>query len=163
MATIKRAALSKKNYYLTSKGLEDLQNELNLLRKERRPDLIDRMKQTREFGDVSENSEYYITSQELEMVEARIEELDSILHHVMVITHSATETAVVSLGSTVKVKMDGKISEFTIVGKVEADPSQKRISNESPVGKALIGAKKGDELEISTPSTKFKAKVLEIK
>lgn len=162
MAVIKRAALSKKDYYLTSKGLEDLKNELIFLKKERRPELIDRMKQTREFGDVSENSEYQITSDELEMVEARIEELDSILHHVKVITHADTGDQVVTLGSLVKVKIDGKVQEFTIVGKVEADPAKKRISNESPVGKALIGAKKGDEIEVNTPASKFKIKVVSI-
>lgn len=163
MAIVKRAVLQKKNYYLTSKGLEDLQNELNSLKKERRPELIDRLKQTREFGDISENSEYNATAQELEMVEARIEELESILHHVKVITHEEASKSTVNLGSLVKVKMDGSTSEFTIVGKVEADPSKKRISNESPVGKALMGAKKGDEIEVVTPDQKFKIKVLEIK
>lgn len=161
MATLKRAVLRPtKNIYLTSKGLEDAKTELNFLRKTKRQEIVERIKQAREFGDVSENSEYNAALEEQQLVEARIEELEKVLREAKIIESSQNE--IVSIGSTVKVKIGPEVNEFTIVGRVEADPSKKKISDESPLGKVLLGKKTGEEVEVITPDVRYKCKILEI-
>ena len=162
---IKRAGiqLKPKNVYLTSTGLEKTQAELNFLRKVKRQEVVERIKAAREFGDVAENSEYNAALEEQEMVENRISELEEVIRNAKLIKHEAKDVEFVTIGSTVKVEMDGEIDEFTIVGRVEADPSKKRISNESPLGSVLLGVKKGEVVEVTTPIVKYKCKVIEIK
>lgn len=151
-----------KNTYLTSKGLADAQIELEYLKKTKRAQIADRIRQAREYGDLAENSEYDTAIEEQNLVENRISELENILKSAKVISQKVTDDFVV-IGSTVKVEMEGEVDEFTIVGRVEADPSKKRISNESPLGSALLGAKKGESIEVATPIVRYKCKVLEIK
>lgn len=153
---------SKKSVYVTSAGLSDAKKELEFLKKVRRSEVSDRIQRAREFGDLSENSEYDAALDEQAMVENRIAELEDILKSVKIIS-IAPKVGFVVIGSTVKVEMEDGVDEFTIVGKVEADPSKKRISNESPLGAALLGAKIGEMVEVTTPIVKYHCKVLEIK
>ncbi|MBI2021264.1 transcription elongation factor GreA [Candidatus Daviesbacteria bacterium] len=162
MAT-KRAVAQPKSVYLTSKGLEKTQAELEFLKKIKRKEIADRIAKAREFGDLAENAEYDAAMEDQSLIENRISELEKILRGAKLIKHTAGETDFVTIGSTVKVEMDGELDEFTIVGRVEADPSKKRISNESPLGAALLGVKSGETIEVSTPIVKYKCKVIEIK
>lgn len=151
-----------KNTYLTSKGLSEARLELEYLKKQKRAEIAGRIQQAREYGDLTENSEYDQAMDDQGMVENRIAELESILKNPKVIEEKHTSDFVV-IGSTVKIEMDNEIDEFMIVGRVEADPSKKRISNESPLGGSLLGAKKGEIVEVVTPIIRYKCKVLEIK
>lgn len=154
---------NKKSIYITKEGLVEAQEEFNYLKKTRRLEIANRIQRAREFGDLSENSEYDAAMDEQAMVENRIAQLEDILKSVQVISDAATKTDFVVIGSTVSVEMEGDIDEFTIVGRVEADPSKKKISNESPLGEALLGAKAGETVEVTTPIVRYKCKVLEIK
>lgn len=151
-----------KSVYLTPKGLTDAKEELVHLKKVKRAQIAERIHQAREYGDLAENSEYDAAMEEQALTESRIAELESILKDAKVITKEHDNQFVV-IGSTVKIEMDGEVDEFTIVGRVEADPSKKRISNESPLGSTLLGTKKGEVVEVTTPIVKYKCKVLEIK
>lgn len=152
----------KKGVYLTPKGLSDAKAELENLKKNKRVEIAQKIQTAREYGDLTENSEYDAALEEQNLLENRISELVNIVKEAKVISHEHTCDFVV-IGSTVKVEMDDEIDEFTLVGRVEADPAKKRISNESPLGLALLGAKKGEEVEVTTPIVKYKCKVLEIK
>jgi len=148
--------------YLTSTGLLEAKEELNFLRITKRGEIAERIHQARQYGDLTENSEYDTAIEDQALIENRIAELEGILKNAKVIAEEHTDNFVV-IGSTVKIEMDDGIDEFTIVGRVEADPAKKRISNESPLGIALLGAKKGEEVEVATPIVRYKCKVLEIK
>lgn len=148
--------------YLTSKGLSDAKTEIEFLKKTKRVQIAERIHQAREYGDLAENSEYDAALEEQAMVENRIEELEKLLSNVQVIKTIAQSDFVV-IGSTVNVEMDGETDEFTIVGRMEADPSKKLISNESPLGSSLLGAKKGEIVEVTTPIVRYRCKILEIR
>lgn len=150
------------NTYLTSKGLSDAKLELEYLKKQKRAEIAQKIHQAREYGDLTENSEYDQAMEDQGLVENRIADLEEILKNAKVIEEKPDNDFVV-IGSTVKIEMDDEVDEFTIVGRVEADPSKKRISNESPLGSQLLGAKKGETVEVTTPIVKYKCKVLEIK
>lgn len=151
-----------KTNYLTPTGLADAKAELEFLKKTKRVEIAEKIHQAREYGDLAENSEYDSAMEEQSLTENRISELENILKSVKVISESHIEDFVV-LGSTVKIDMDGEVDEFKIVGRVEADPAKKRISNESPLGTALLGAKEGEVVEVTTPIVRYKCKVLEVK
>lgn len=153
---------SSKSVYVTAKGLEEAKAELDYLKKTRRAEVALRIQRAREFGNLTENSEYDAALEEQAMVENRIEELENLLSSVQVIKTTAKSDFVV-IGSTVKVEMDGETDEFTIVGRMEADPSKKLISNESPLGSSLLGSKKGETIEVTTPIVRYKCKILDIK
>lgn len=153
---------SVKNVYLTAKGLADAKAELEFLKKTKRFQIAERIHQAREYGDLAENSEYDVAMEDQALTENRIAELENILKNAKLISEEHDNQFVV-IGSTVRIEMDDGIDEFTIVGRVEADPSKKKISNESPLGLSLLGAKKGEEVEVTTPIVKYKCKVLEIK
>ena len=152
---------SSKNVYLTSKGLADAKAELEFLKKNKRAEIAERIHQAREYGDLAENSEYDSAMEDQGLIENRIAELENVLKGAKVIASEHSNDFVV-IGSTVKIEMDDGIDEFTIVGRVEADPSKKKISNESPLGSTLLGAKKGEVIEVTTPIVRYKCKVLEI-
>ncbi|MBI3103961.1 transcription elongation factor GreA [Candidatus Daviesbacteria bacterium] len=153
---------SAKGAYLTPKGLTDVKKELEFLKTVKRFQIAERIQQAREYGDLAENSEYDAALEEQNLMENRISELEDILKDAKVIEKDHAADFVV-IGSTVKIEMDDGIDEFTIVGRVEADPSKKRISNESPLGLSLLGAKEGEVVEVTTPIVRYKCKVLEIK
>ncbi|OGE71028.1 transcription elongation factor GreA [Candidatus Daviesbacteria bacterium RIFOXYD1_FULL_41_10] len=162
MAKISRSSDTAHVTYLTPEGLKEARAELEFLKNEKRAQVADRIQKARELGDVTENAEYDAALDEQTLIENRIIYLEDVLRSAKVISHPSGSDFVV-IGSTVKVEMDGEVDEFTIVGKMEANPGKKRISNESPVGQALLGAKFGDVVEVSTPIVRYKVKVLQIK
>ena len=140
----------KKAYLLTKDGVAELKVELNQLIGSR-ADVADKIKTAREFGDLAENAEYQTARQDQEKLEARISELEHILQNAQIITKPRGDS-MVQIGSTVKLKSDaGKTKEFQVVGTVEADPLNGKISDESPIGQALLGQKVGSKVEIKTP------------
>jgi len=159
---ISSSNLRSKSVFLTAKGLADAKIELDYLKKTKRAQIAERIHQAREYGDLTENSEYDIAVEDQSLIENRIGELENIVRDAKVIPNNHTQDFVV-IGSTVKIEMDDGIDEFTIVGRVEADPAKKRISNESPLGSVLIGARKGEVVDVATPIVRYKCKVLEIK
>ena len=147
----------QKDVILTPDGLEKLKQEIEFLSGEKRREVAERIKEAREFGDISENSEYDDAKNEQMMLEARIATLEEKLRSASVIDASELDNDVVRVGVTVNVADgQGKKDVFMIVGSTEADPSAKpkRLSNESPVGKALLGHKKGDAVDVALPSGK---------
>lgn len=148
--------------YLTQEGLIEARRELAYLQKEKRVEVADRIEKAREFGDTEENAEYDAALDEQTLVENRILYLEEVLRNAQVIAKEEKSDFVV-IGSTVKIQMDGEIDEFTIVGKLEANPMKKKISNESPVGHALLGARLNEVVEVATPIVRYKVKVLAIK
>jgi len=150
-----------KLFHLTKQGVEELKNELAELTAQRAV-IADRIKTAREFGDLSENMEYSAARQDQERNENRIAEIEHILANVQVITAPKGDGAVV-LGSIIKLKSEGgKTKEFQVVGTVEADPLNGKISDESPIGKALMGKKEGDAVEIKTPVETATYKIVDI-
>jgi transcription elongation factor GreA len=146
----------QKDVLLTPEGLDKLKAEIEYLSNEKRREVAERIKEAREFGDISENSEYDDAKNEQAMLEARIASLEDKLRSATVIDASELDSNVVRVGSLVSVKDEGsgKTLKYTIVGSTEADPSQNRLSNESPVGKALLGRKKNDAVKVQLPNGK---------
>jgi transcription elongation factor GreA len=138
-----------KQFHLTKEGVEELKAELAELQGQRGP-IAERLKTAREFGDLTENAEYTSAIQEHERTENRIAEIERILQNVKLIKKPRGDSKV-QLGSTVKLKNAGTTKEFTVVGTVEADPLNGKISDESPIGMALLGKKEGEAVEIATP------------
>ena len=143
--------MADSNYILTQEGKEKLQEELHYLENEKRAEVGERIRVAREFGDISENSEYDDAKNEQGMMEARIAEINRILSEATVV-NAPKRSSAVHIGSTVTVDMNGRERVFTIVGGAEADVAAGKISNESPVGSALLGHKKGDEVRTSGPT-----------
>jgi transcription elongation factor GreA len=145
----------QKDVILTPEGLENLKKEIEHLSTTKRREVAERIKEARDFGDISENSEYDDAKNEQAMLESRIMLLEDKLRSASVIDAKELSADVVRVGSQVYVKDDkGKELAYTIVGSTEADPSANRLSNESPVGKALVGRKKGDNVKVMLPSGK---------
>src|SRR3979409_2419848 len=142
----------QKDVILTPEGLEKLKKEIEVLSTDKRREVAERIKEAREFGDISENAEYDDAKNEQAMLEARIASLEEKLRSATVIDPSDLGTDVVRVGSVVHVKDEGgKPTKYTIVGSAEASPGERKLSNESPVGKALLGHKRGEEVAFSTP------------
>jgi transcription elongation factor GreA len=145
----------QKDVILTPEGLENLKKEIEHLSTTKRREVAERIKEARDFGDISENSEYDDAKNEQAMLESRIATLEDKLRSASVIEKSELSRDVVRVGSQVHVTDEkGKKLAYTIVGSTEADPSANRLSNESPVGKALVGRKKGDAVKVTLPSGK---------
>jgi transcription elongation factor GreA len=146
----------QKDVILTPEGLEKLKGEIEYLSTDKRREVAGRIKEAREFGDISENSEYDDAKNEQAMLEARIAQLEDKLRAASVIDASELTSDVVRVGSIVSVSDEdkGRSLDYTIVGSTEADPRQNRLSNESPVGKALVGRKKGDVVSVQLPNGK---------
>jgi len=154
----------EKQIILTPEGLKKLEEELNYLRTVKRKEVADRIKQAIEFGDLSENSEYDEAKKEQAFIEGRILTLEKQLRNAQVIDANEVSTDRVSLGSKVVLEdlEAGDILEYEIVGSMEANPSESRISNESPVGKAIMGKKVGSIVEVDVPEGTLKYKVIDI-
>ena len=145
--------MADSNYILTQEGKDKLEEELHYLETEKRAEIGERIKVAREFGDISENSEYDDAKNEQGMMEARIAEISRILSEATVV-NAPKRSNKVNIGSTVTVTMGGRERVFTIVGGAESDVAAGKISNESPVGAALLGHKKGDSVEATGPTGK---------
>ncbi len=150
----------KKLFRLTKEGIAELERELNEL-KDRRPNIAEAIKNARELGDLSENAEYQSARSEQEKDEARISEIENILQNVEIIQRPKTDNKV-RLGSVVKLKNAANVKEFQIVGTVEADPLNGKISDESPIGSALLDKRLGDMVEIKTPQDTSSFKIVAI-
>ncbi len=141
--------------HITPEGLEAVQKELDELTSQKRPSIVAKIKAARELGDLSENFEYHAAKNEQGMMEARINELEAIIKN-HVIIEARTEKGIVGMGSTVRFAEDGADEEkYRIVGPAEADPKAGRVSYESALGKALIGHRVGDEVDINTPGGRY--------
>ena len=152
----------KKKTYLTEEGLNDLKKELDYLKNEKRPEVIQALKEARALGDLSENAEYDAARSEQAEVEGKIASIEAMLENAEVIKDVNTNK--VSIGTTVTLKYleDDEVDTYTIVGSKEADPFDNKISNESPIAKAIIGSKKGELVTVDSPNGKYQVEILEI-
>ena len=157
--------MPQKETILTYEGLKKLEEELEYLKTEKRREVAERIKVALGFGDLSENSEYDEAKNEQAQVEMRIIDLENKLRNVKVIDEDEIDTKTVQIGNTVQVldmEYDEKV-EYTIVGSTEVDLANNKISNESPIGKALLGRKKGEIVDVEAPAGTIKFKILAIK
>ena len=154
-----------KEVILTREGYERLKQEIEHLSTTKRREIADRIRVAREFGDINENAEYDDAKNEQAMLEHRISQLEERLRAARVIEEGDITSDVVSIGSRVRLRdIDaGETVEYHIVGSAEANPAEHRLSNESPVGKAIIGRKKGEIVEVAAPRGSLKYKILDIK
>lgn len=151
-----------KETYLTEEGLNEIKKELDYLKLEKRPEVINALKEARALGDLSENAEYDAARSEQATVEAKIIELESMIEHAVIIKEVKTDK--VSIGNTVKIEYvgDDETDVYSIVGSKEADPFNNKISNESPIAQAIIGKKVGDIANVASPNGEYQVKILEI-
>ena len=149
----------KKAYQITNEGKKELEQELEHL-KGRRGDIADKIAEARDYGDLSENAEYDAAREEQGVLETRVAEIEDILQNAEII--SGGKKGEVGLGSTVELKTDSKTMKYTVVGPVEADPLEGKISNESPIGEALMGKKVGETVVIKTPKGEIEYEVVAI-
>lgn len=150
-----------KKYLLTAEGLQKLKRELEVLVSERRKEVIERIQEAVAHGDLSENADYAQAKEEQAFIEGRIQELEEMIKNAELIKTDGNK-GIVSVGSTVKVRVNGGERSYTIVGSNEANPAKGRISNESLVGRRLLGLKPGDKVEVETPGGKITYEILEI-
>lgn len=151
-----------KEIYLTEAGLNDMQKELEFLKLEKRPEVIAALKDARALGDLSENAEYDAARNEQAQVEGRIAELEKMLENAIIIKDVKTDK--VSIGTTVTIKYidDDDTEVYTIVGSKEADPFENRISNESPIARAIMGLSVGATVTVDSPNGKYDVEIMEI-
>ena len=154
-----------KEVILTADGYKKLQQEIDVLRNDKRREVAERIRIAREFGDIAENAEYDDAKNEQAMLEHKIAQLEERILSARVITKKEISKDAVSVGSHVRLRdmQANKTFEYHIVGSAEANPAENKLSNESPVGKAIIGHKKGDVVEVTAPRGSLKFKILEIK
>ncbi len=144
--------MDTKKIYLTKEGLEELQKEHDELAKVKRPEVLGRVSEARNLGDLSENAEYVAARDELSFIDGRIDELEELLRQVELISGAGSSGSHIKLGSKVTVKIDGKKEVYMVVGEWEADPVERKISHESPLGKALMGKRIGETVEVEAPA-----------
>ena len=156
--------MSRKEVILTEEGLKQLQDEVNYLSNVKREEVAEQIRQAREFGDISENSEYDDAKNEQALLEHRIANLQEKLRRARVIKDSEIETDKVSVGTTVTLrdKKVGDVRIYTVVGSAEADPTKAKLSNESPVGQAIIGKRVGDVVTVNIPIGALDLEILAI-
>ncbi|MGN7472164.1 transcription elongation factor GreA [Brevibacillus sp. SAFN-007a] len=156
--------MSEKEVFLTPEGLTKLEQELEDLKTVKRKEVAARIKEAISFGDISENSEYEEAKNEQAFIEGRILTLEKMLRKATIITNEDVDTGVVSVGSRVKLKdlEFGDIVDYTIVGSAESDPMNNKISNESPVGQALLGKSKGAIVDVHVPAGVIQYEILDI-
>lgn len=151
------------NIMLTADGYLALEQELNILKTEKRPEVIKALKEARALGDLSENSDYDAARNEQAQLESRIKELEFKLEHCTIADTNGDNDGSVHVGSNVTITYDdGDTEEYKIVGSLEADPFENKISNESPIGKAIIGHKKGEVVEVASPNGNFTVTIANI-
>lgn len=152
--------MSKRAFYLTADGMQKLRDELVDLQQVQRKKIAAALKEAKEFGDLSENASWDDAKERQAFIEGRIAEIENILKNSVEI--EKTNGEVVAVGSTVHVELEEGEQEFQIVGSTEADPEKGKISNESPIGKALLGCKPGDEVEVEVPAGSITYKIRKI-
>ena len=154
----------EKSYYMTQEGKEKLEQELHYLKTERRQEVVERIKIARDFGDLSENSEYDAAKDEQAFVESRIAQLEKMIRNAVIIENDNENPNVVSLGKSVTFQElpDGEKETYTIVGSAEADPFEGKISNDSPMAQSLIGQEVGAEVSVATPGGDIQVKIVSV-
>ncbi len=154
-----------KDVLLTPEGLEKLKEEIGYLTTDKRREVAERIKHAREFGDISENSEYDDAKNEQAMLEQRIVQLQERLRRARLIESQDVPKGVVAVGTRVRLRdLDAKQTiEYVIVGSAEANPREQKLSNESPVGRAILGHKKGETVEVAAPRGSLKYKIMDVK
>ncbi len=153
----------RKKIFLTQEGYDEIKEELDYLINTKRPENIVAIKEARALGDLSENADYDAARNEQAEIEARIKKLEAIVENVQIIEEVSTDT--VGLGNTVKISYvddEDDLDEYKIVGSQEADPFESKISNESPIAKALLGHKKGEIVEVESPNGSYEIKIIDI-
>jgi transcription elongation factor GreA len=150
-----------KTVLLTEEGLKKLHDELKVLKEERRHEVIERIQEAVSHGDLSENADYAQAKEEQAFIEGRIQEIEEMIKFAQIIEPVSNHN-IVSIGSTVNVRIKGKDLKYTIVGANEANPAAGKISNESLVGRALLGTKKGDKVPVETPAGKSEYEIINI-
>ena len=154
--------MAKQNdFYLTKEGLAELEAELNDLKGNKRKEVAAALKEAKEFGDLSENTDWDDAKSRQLFIEGRISELENILKHAKVIEGGSGDS--VGVGSTVEVELENDRHIFRIVGSTEANPEKGKISDESPIGKALIGKKVGEHAEVEIPAGSITYKIIKVK
>lgn len=153
----------KKEVFLTAKGFTDIESELDELKRVKRPEIIKAIKEARALGDLSENADYHAAREEQAIIEGRIQELEYMVEHASIISEESSDT--VKIGSSVVIRYDDEddLEEYKIVGSTEADPFENKISNESPIAKALLGKKKGTKVTVESPNGEYEIELVEIK
>jgi transcription elongation factor GreA len=155
---------NNKKIYLTKEGLAELKKEYDELVGIKRPDVLTRVTQARNMGDLSENAEYVAAREELTFIDGRVDELEIILKDAVIIRDNIkTANHAIKLGSTVTLHVNGKKEIFTVVGEWEADPMNKKISHESPLGKGLLGKKVGEKVQVEAPAGEITYSIVSIK
>lgn len=154
--------LNTKDVYLTEEGLEKIKEELNYLKLEKRPEIVQALKDARALGDLSENAEYDAARGDQAIVEARILELEQMVEKAVIIKEVNKD--VVSIGTRVTIEYveDSELEEYSIVGSKEADPFLNKISNESPIAQAIMGMKIGDKVSVDSPNGTYEVKIVGI-
>ena len=147
---------------LTKEGLEKAKKELDNLKKNKRPEVIQRIKTAKEFGDLSENSEYEDAKNEQSFIEGKINELETLIK-IAKVRIDKKSYDIIDIGTVVSVKCDGEKTSYEIVGPTESDPEKGKISSDSPIAQALIGRKKGEKLNVPIPDGEMSCEILEIK
>lgn len=150
-----------KTNYLTKEGRENLEKELEELKTNKRKEISAKIKEAKEYGDLSENSEYEEAKNQQAFVEGRIAEVEHILKNSVLINNKGSKDCI-NVGCSVTCEIEGELNEFIIVGSTEANPLEGKISNESPIGKALLSKKVGDEIEVEVPAGKIIYKIKKI-
>src|SRR5690625_1677254 len=155
---------TEKKYYMTQEGKEKLEKELQFLKTERRKEVVERIKIARDFGDLSENSEYDSAKEEQAFVETRIAQVEKMIRNAVIIENDQEDSNVVSLGNSVTfIELpDGEEETYTIVGSAESDPFEGKISNDSPMAKSLLGHEVGAEVSVTTPGGDMQVKIVDI-
>ncbi|MBP2077496.1 transcription elongation factor GreA [Oceanobacillus polygoni] len=154
----------EKSYYMTQEGKEKLEKELHYLKTDRRQEVVERIKVARDFGDLSENSEYDAAKDDQAFVEQRITQVEKMIRNAVIIENDNDNPDIVSLGKTVTfVELpDGDEETYTIVGSAEADPFEGKISNDSPMAKSLLGHEIGTEVAVATPGGDIQVKITKV-
>ncbi|SHN10120.1 transcription elongation factor GreA [Gracilibacillus kekensis] len=154
----------EKEFYMTEEGLQKLENELEYLKIERRQEVVERIKIARDFGDLSENSEYDAAKDEQAFVESRIVQVENMIRNAVIIQDENVSPDIVSLGRTITFQElpDGEEESYTIVGSAEADPFEGKISNDSPIAKSLLGHSIGEEVVVPTPAGEMNVKIINV-
>jgi len=147
--------------YLSQEGIETVKKELQELKTKKRQEIAKRLQEAKDLGDLSENAEYFEAKEAQSFNESRIIELEKLLKNAVVI-ETPSEEIIIRVGSTIEVKSNNGAEIFNIVGSAEAEPQERKISNESPLGRAFLGRKIGDEIEVKTPGGITKYKIIKI-
>ncbi len=154
---------NKKEVYLTEEGLNEIKKELNLLKIDKRPEVIKAIKEARSLGDIKENADYHSAREEQALLEARIQELEALIEDAVIIKPGKTNKVEIGATITIEYLSDQEIEKYQIVGSHEANPLLNKISNESPLAQAVMGYKKNDVVTVNSPNGSYDVKIINIK